>query len=174
MFLEVIGIGAIIGATIVTVTNIILHLQNRKYELSKEQLTKLYNPLNALIKKKHKHLGFLKIKKNKFEEYAVEKYQFFLELRDIYLEHEVYSSLALHAAFHTLQHNHEMEYYNYSNKCANENEILKYLALFEMTLNIGEDGQSEFEQKLEKLIEVVQNDLYDIYHQKPVTRYFRY
>lgn len=92
MNMELIGIGAIIGATLVTVTNIVIFQKNRKYELSKEQLIKLYNPLNALIKKESKYLGFLKINKDKFEDYAIEKYKFFLEL---------------------------MEYYNYSNKYDN-------------------------------------------------------
>jgi len=173
MSLETIGLGAIIGAIIVTVINSILHRQNRNYELSKEQLTKLYNPLNALIKKKHKHLEFLKMKKDKFEEYAIGNYKFFLELQNIYLNNEVYSSLALHTAFHTLHHNHEMEYYNYANKYDNEDEILKYLALFQMTDKCNNDGKSEFEQKIEDFIDVVQNDLYEIYHQKPVTRYFK-
>ena len=173
MSLELIGIGAIIGAIIVTITNIVIFQKNRKYELSKEQLTKLYNPLNSLIEKKYKYLEFLKINQDKFEEYAIENYKFFLELRNIYLNNEVYSSLDLHSAFHTLHHNHEMEYYNYSNKYNNEDDILKHLALFHMTNKLDDDEESEFEQKIEKFIEVAQNDLYKIYNQKPVTRYFK-
>ena len=173
MDLNAIGIGAIIGAGIVTLTNIILYQKNRRYDLSKEQLTKLYNPLNALIGKKYKYLKFLKGNDDKFEKFAIEYYQFFIELQEIYLKNEVYASLALSTAFHTLHHNHEMEYRNYSSKPGDEDVILKNLAVFELQHKVNADGQSEFEQKLEAFIRVVKDDLYQIYHQKPVHRFFK-
>jgi len=171
MDLNAIGIGAIIGAGIVTLTNIILYQKNRRYDLSKEQLTKLYNPLNALIEKKHKYLIFLK--DDKFEQFAIEYYQFFLDMQEIYLTNEVYASLALSTAFHTLHHNHEMEYRNYSRNSDNQEVIIKNVAMFELQHKVDADNQSEFERKIEDFIAVVKDDLYQIYHQKPVYRFFR-
>ncbi len=173
MDISVLGIGGIIGATIVVVTNIILHQRNRKYDLAKEQLVHLYNPLNALVEKKSKYLAHLKHNTRKSDQYPIEYYKFFMELRDIYLNNEVYASLDLHKAFHTLNHNHEMEYHNYSQRNDSEEVILKGIAKFELSHKIDDDGYSEIEQKMNKFIEVLNNDLYQIYHQKPVYRFFR-
>ncbi|MBA1419966.1 MAG: hypothetical protein FAF03_03665, partial [Epsilonproteobacteria bacterium] len=143
--LSVLGIGGIIGATIVVITNIILHQRNRKYDLAKEQLIHLYNPLNALINKKSKYLAFLKHNTKKSDQCPIEYYKFFIELQDIYLENEVYASLDLYAAFHTLHHNHEMEYHNNSQWTAKEEDNLKGIAKFELAHLIDEEGYSEIE-----------------------------
>ncbi len=169
----VLGIGGLIGAVVVVTANIVLHQKNRKYDLAKEQLIHLYNPLNALINKEAKYLAFLKHNTKKSDLYPIEYYQFFMKLQDIYLNNEVYASLDLHAAFHTLHHNHEMEYHNYSQWNEAEEDILKGVAKFELAHRIDEDGYSEIEQKMNKFIEVLNNDLYQIYHQKPVYRFFR-
>ena len=171
MDISVLGIGGIIGAIIVVIVNIILHQRNRKYDLAKEQLINLYNPLNALIKKKYKYLVFLKNNIKKSDQYPIEYYKFFMEIQDIYLTNEVYASLELSSAFHTLQHNHEMEYHNYSQWNNSEDDILKDIAKFELTNLIDEYGYSEIEQKMDKFIEVLNNNLYQIYHQKPVYRF---
>ena len=44
MDISVLGIGGIIGATIVVITNIVLYQKNRKYDKAKDQLVHLYNP----------------------------------------------------------------------------------------------------------------------------------
>jgi selenocysteine-specific translation elongation factor len=173
MDISVLGIGGIIGATIVVITNIVLHQRNRKYDIAKEQLIHLYNPLNALINKKSKYLAYLKRNTKKSNQYPVEYYKFFMELQDIYLTNEVYASLDLHAAFHALHHNHEREYHNYSQWNEDEEDILKGIANFELSHQIDENGNSEIERKMNKFIEVLNNDLYQIYHQKPVYRFFR-
>ena len=173
MDINTLGIGSILGAVIVVTVNIILHQRNRKYDLAKEQLIHLYNPLNALINKKSKYLAFLKHNNKKSDQYPTEYYKFFMELQDIYLTNEVYASLNLHAVFHTLHHNYEMEYYNYSQRADSEDVILKSIANFELAHGIDIDGYSVIEQKMNKFIEVLNNDLYQIYHQKPVYRFFK-
>ena len=169
----VLGIGGLIGAVIVVAVNIILHQKNRKYDLTKEQLIHLYNPLNALINKKSKYLAFLKHNNKKSDQYPIEYYKFFVELQDIYLTNEVYASLDLHTAFHTLHHNHEMEYHNYSQKNESEEDILKDIAEFELSHLVDANDSNELEQNMNKFIEVFNSDLYKIYHQKPVIRFFK-
>ncbi len=173
--LNSIGIGAIIGSSIVTYVNILLHKRNIKYDRSKQQLEKLYNPLNALIADKKKYLTFLKLNSEAFEKFAVEYYNFFLELRRIYLTNEVYASLQLRTSFHHLEHNHQLEFRNYSKffKLNTKEDIYKQVALFELNRLKNDNGLSEFEQNIEKFIETLNNDIYNIYNQKPVVRYYQ-
>ena len=173
MDINALGIGGIIGAVIVVIVNIMLHQRNRKYDIAKEQLVHLYNPLNALINKKSKYLEFLKFNSKKSDNYPVEYYKFFMELQDIYLSNEVYASLDLYSAFHTLHHNHEKEYHNYSQSDDKEEDILKKLAKFELSHKMDKEGCSEMERKMENFIKVLDSDLYKIYYQKPVNRFFR-
>ena len=173
MDISALGVGSIVGAIAVVATNIVLHQKNRNNDFAKEQLIHLYNPLNALINKKSKYLAFLKHNKKKSDQYPVEYYNFFIELQDIYLSNEVYASLDLHAAFYTLQHKHEMEYHNYSQQHDSEEDILKGIAKFELSHKVDADGNSEIERKMNKFIEVLKDDLHQIYHQKPVYRFFR-
>ncbi|CAA6818286.1 MAG: Unknown protein [uncultured Sulfurovum sp.] len=170
-----IGIGAIVGATIVTTANIFLHQRNLKLDRSKEQLKNLYNPLNAIIQMRKKHLDFLRIDSNNFEKFASEYYQFFLDLRKIYLENEVYASLELRTAFHTLNHNHEVEVYNHRiyKNLTESDEVNKRISLFELERKTNEDEQSEFEENIEKVINVIINDMNDLYAHKLVSRYFK-
>jgi len=174
MDINLIGVGAISGAIIVTSVNIWLHQKNIYYDRAKQQLEKLYNPLNALISKKKKYLVFLKKNENNFEQFAIEYYNFFLDVRDIYLTNEIYGSLNLRVAFHTLEHNYQLEFSNYSNfaKLETKQEIYKQVALFELKHQLDEDGLSEIEHKMEKFIDVVREDMYSIYHQKPVKWYY--
>jgi len=171
MNINTLGITGLFGSIIVVGVNLLLHQKNRKYDQAKEQLIHLYNPLNALIKKKQKALFFLKLNENKREEFEKEYYQFFMEIQEIYLTNEVYASLELNTAFRTLHNNHELEYYNYAQKFENKDDILKEIAKFELRHSVDED--SKFEQKMNKFIEVVNSDIYQIYHQKPVERFFR-
>ena len=168
-----IGIGAFISAILVVSTNIVLHWYNRQYDLSKEQLIHLYNPLNALIEKKYKELKFLNMGNEDFEHYAIAYYQFFLEFQEVYLTNEVYSSLRLYRTFHSLKVDHRRENAIAFQKSENQEETLRNLALFQMKVGTKVDGHSEFEEKFEEVIKIVQDDLYQIYNQKPVYRFFR-
>ena len=174
MDINLIGIGTISGAIIVTSVNIWLHQKNIYYDRAKQQFEKLYNPLNALISKKKKYLGFLKKNENNFEQFAIEYYNFFLDVREIYLNNEVYGSLNIRKTFHSLDHSHNVEFYNYSNlkQLKTKEEIYKAIALFELQNKVDGDDLSEIEQKMEKFIEVVNEDIYTIYHQKPVKWYY--
>ena len=164
MDIGTVGVGAIIGATITVIVNIILHQKNRQYDRAKEQLVHLYSPLNAIINKKLKYLTFLKHNNKKSDQYPVEYYKFFIELQDIYLKNEVYASLELRAVFYELHHNYEMEYFNYSQCNNNKEDILKGIATFELTHGIDKEDNSEIEQKVNKLIEVLNSDIHKIYH----------
>lgn len=175
--INLIGIGAITGALVVAGTNLYIFNKNRKNDQVKEQLKNLYNPLNAQIEKKFHYLTFLKMRAVtgdvQFEQFASEYYELFLSLRDIYLENEVFGSLKLQRAYHSLSHYHEVEYYNAYKDNLSEENIIKKVAIFEMQHNPNSDGLSEFEQKLEQFIEIVKEDIYQIYQQKPVFRFYK-
>lgn len=171
--LNSIGIGAIIGSCVVVLVNIYLHQKNIKYDRAKEQLKNLYNPLNKIINKNKKYLDFLKLREESFQKFSEEYYTFFLELREIYLDNEVYASIDLQRAFHSLLHNHELEFYNYSRNIDNTEDINKKVALFHLKHRVNENRNSEFENKLEKVIEVIFNDISKIYNNKPVKYYYK-
>lgn len=160
MDINAIGIGAIIGATVVAGTNLLIFHLNRKKDETKERLKNLYYPLYASIAKKDKHLAFLKTcQEEGFEKFAVEFYKFFLELRDIYLDNKIYESMQLREAFRVLIHNHEMESNNYCRDSSTSEELIKNLALFELKHKVGEDELSEIERNIQKIIEVIQSDI---------------
>jgi hypothetical protein len=163
--IETISIGSFIGAIIVVSVNIWLHQKNRKYDFAKEQLIHLYNPLNAIIKSKRKYLIFLKMNSEDKNKYYIEYYNFFLEIKDIYLNNEVYSSLELRTEFYTIHHNHDIEY-SLSSKIEDISKV-------ELNHQVDKDGNSKLEQKLNKFIEIFDEDLNQIYHGKPVYRFYK-
>ena len=144
---------------------------------AKEQHSNLYVKLNALIEKKWKYLTFLKLRQTKAEEddqkYANEYYQFYLELRDLYLENQVYGSLDLFTVFHTLNHNHEMEYRNFAMNSETHEEALSKLAKYELSHGRDKEDNSEFERKMEELIKVIKEDIYRLDGKKPVERFYK-
>lgn len=140
-----------------------IYSQNRRYDKAKEKLKNLYNPLNALIEKRSKYLIFLKMRDK--PRYEIEYYNFFLELRDIYLDHALYGTVNLRMAFHALRHEHEMEYNNVDKGSLSQEEIIEKIARFELNRNRGEDGQSEFEQKMERLMRTIEEEQYNLYEE---------
>lgn len=172
---------AIIGSMIIALLginqNYVNNLKNKEYDEVKEQLKYLYNPLNAIIEKNYKYLIFQKhysIKEDKIDEYATKYYTFFLELRDTYLDNQVYGSLKLREAFHLLLHRHEREYRNYSNQFDTEKDIINNLAMFELNNDINKDDDSAFERLVENVIEVINEDICKIAKDKePVKRYYQ-
>lgn len=165
MDINIIGIGAIIGATVVAGTNLFIFQQNRKRDEKKERLKNLYNPMYSLISKKDKYFAFLKSydveSTEEFEKFAVEFYHYFLELRDIYFDNKIYESMELRGAFHKLLHNHESESRNYRNilKTRTEENLIKNVALFELKHQVDQNGMSELERNLDNVIEVIRRDI---------------
>jgi len=157
--------GSIMGATIVAAANLTIYQMNRMKDEKKERLKNLYNPMYSLIERKDKYLAFLKPydeeKKEEYERFATEYYQFFLELRDIYYDNKVYESKELRFAFHKLLHNHEIESRNYRDifKLKQGVDITKSVALFELRHRVDQNSMSEFERNLDKVIEVIYADI---------------
>lgn len=65
------------------------------------------------------------------------------------------------------------QFYNYSINTDNVEDINKNVALFHLKHRVNENGNSEFENKLEKVIEVIFNDISKIYNNKPVKYYYK-
>lgn len=140
-----------------------IYSQNRRYDKAKEKLKNLYNPLNALIEKREKYLTFLKMRDN--PRYEIEYYKFFLELRDIYLDHALFGTMKLNMAFHTLQHAHEVEYHNADKGNPSEKEMIESIASFELNHKVNQDGDSEFERKMERLMRTIVEEQYNLYEE---------
>jgi len=157
MDINTLGIGSLIGSTAVVSMNYYLFHKNYKNEQKKEKLKKLYYPLSAVIAKKSLYLRLLKSRN--FDEFITEYYDFFLKLRDIYLDNKVYSSRELKSTFHTLLNWYEIEYNNYVEDNATEVDTLKSIAKFELTLHRDKDGISEFENKLNEVMDVIIKDI---------------
>lgn len=132
-----------------------IYSRNRRYDQAKEKLKNLYNPLNALIEKRSKYLDFLDMRDR--SRYEIEYYKFFLELRDIYLDHAMYGTIKLRMAFHTLRHAHEMEYNLVDKGNPSEEEMIEKIARFEL-----KNKNSEFERKMEELIRVISIEQYEL------------
>lgn len=140
-----------------------IYSRNRRYDQAKEKLKNLYNPLNALIEKRSKYLDFLSTRDR--SRYEIEYYQFFLELRDIYLAQASYGTHKLGITFHSLLHTHEMEYSNADNDNASEEEMIKQIAHFELNYKVDQGGDSEFERKMERLIRTIEEEQYNLYEE---------
>ena len=151
--------GVIISATIA----LIIYYRNRRYDQVKEKLKNLYNPLNALIEKREKYLSFLKTRDK--PRYEIEYYKFFLELRDIYLDQASYGTHKLEITFHTLRHAHEMELNLVDIDNISEEEMIKGIAHFILNNKIDQDGDSEFERKMEELIQIISIEQYQLYEE---------
>jgi hypothetical protein len=87
--------------------------------------------------------------------YEVEYYKFFLKLRDIYLKHALYGTMNLRRAFHSLRHDHEREYHNADKNNSTIEEMIKNIANFELNNKVDKDDNSEFERKMEDLIQII-------------------
>lgn len=156
MFTDCHAILPFLGILISACVALFIYSKNRRYDITKEKLKNLYNPLNALIEKQEKYLTFLKIRdRNRYE---IEYYKFFLKLRDIYLNHALYGTMKLRMAFHSLRHEHEIEYHNVDTNNLTKEEIIKSIAHFELSHDVDQDDNSEFERKMEELIEIISEE----------------
>ena len=152
----------LLGGIVGFLVNVFLMRVKNKDEFRKERLKNLYYPLNAIIEKKYKTVRLMKHHFSQdFESFAVAYYNFFLELRDTYLDNKIYESKELRHAFHSLLHHHEIESLNYSKWSTDENRI-KDLALFELKHQVDENELSEHERNLQVVIDVICKDILTI------------
>ena len=150
----------LLGGIVGFLVNVFLIRVKNKDEFRKERLKNLYYPLNAIIEKKYKRVRLMKHHFSQdFEIFAVAYYNFFLELRDTYLDNKIYESLKLRHAFHSLLDNYEVESLTYYGRNSDKNIAFKALALFELKHKVDEDELSEMERNLERVIDVIQEDI---------------
>jgi hypothetical protein len=135
-----------------------IYSRNRRYDKAKEKLKNLYNPLNALIEIRSKYFTFLKMRDK--PRYEIEYYEFFLELRNIYLDQALYGTMKLKMAFHSLRLEHENEYSLVDKNNVLEEQLIEKIAHFQLNRNRDEDEKSEFEHKMEELIRIISIEQY--------------
>lgn len=58
-----------------------------------------------------------------------------------------------------------MEYNNADKGSLSQEEIIEKIAQFELNRNRDEDGQSEFEQKMERLMRTIEEEQYNLYEE---------
>ncbi|GEM_PF-5861839 len=170
----------LIAALFPTCAALFIYTRNRKYDLAKEQLKNLYLKLHMLFEQEYSLLSYriLRFRNGTTisnDELAMELYNFFLKLRVIYLENQLYSSLKLRVAFQHLLHNHKIEIHNAMTtlKEGEEKDLILWVAKFEFNHRLDAHGDSEFEQELEKLEQIVNEDIYQLMSGKPVTYFYK-
>jgi hypothetical protein len=157
-----------------------IYIQKRKEDLVKEQLKNLYSKLNMMFELEYsllsyKIMRFRDTKKIDNDTLATELYDFFLRLRKVYLENQLYSSLQLRVAFNHIIKNHKTEIHNAIEtveKNNNEDYIL-WVARFEFNHQKNKDGNSELERELEKIENLVNEDIYQLMQKKPVQYFYK-
>jgi len=170
----------LVAALLSIVGALYIYTQNRKYDLAKQQLKNLYCKLNMMFEHEYslleyKIMRFRDSKKVDNDTLAVELYDFFLRLRKLYLENQLYGSLKLRTAFHHLIHNHKLEIHNAMMTVANQEEkdLILWVAKFEFNHQRNEDGYSELEQELNKIEKIVNEDIYQLIQRKPVQYFYK-
>ncbi|WP_416768879.1 hypothetical protein ACM66T_05825 [Sulfurimonas sp. ST-25] len=93
MDINLLGVGAIIGATIVAGTNAYIFIQNRNKDEIKERIEKLYGPLYVY------YLENMKYGSSKNE---LELYEHYLALKKIYISNSIFASDILKELFDSL------------------------------------------------------------------------
>lgn len=157
-----------------------IYMRNRKYDLAKEQLKNLYLKLHMLFEQEYSLLSYkiLRFRNGTTmsnDELSMELYNFFLKLRAIYIENQLYGSLKLRVAFQHLLHNHKIEIHNAitSLKEGEEKDFILWVAKFEFNHKLNTHGDSEFEQELEKIEKIVNEDIYQLMQGKPVEYFYK-
>ena len=89
MDINVLGVGAIIGATVVAGTNLYIFISNRKKDEIKERLENLYTPM-YVYHMEHMRYGI----KDPYKDY--------LELKKIYIRNSIYASDILKELFESV------------------------------------------------------------------------
>lgn len=170
----------LIAALFPTGAALYIYMRNRKYDLAKEQLKNLYNKLNMMYELEYSLLSYkiMRFRDGTIvdnDELAIELYQFFERLRAVYLENQLYGSLKLRSTFHHLLCNHKVEIHNaiMSLKETDNKDFTLWVAKFEFNHKKNAKGYSEFEQELEKIEKIVNEDIYQLLQGKPVTYFYK-
>lgn len=157
-----------------------IYMLNRKKDLAKEQLRLLYSKLNMMFEHEYSLLSYKIMKfrdrgKIDNDTLAVELYNFFLTIRKIYLENQLYGSLKLRNAFHSIMHHHKLEIHNAmdSLKSKDEKDFILWVAKFEFNYQKDKDGYSLLERELEKIEDIVNEDIYKLMQGKPVQYFYK-
>ena len=89
MDINTLGIGTIMGATVVSMTNLYIFTSNRKKDEIKERLDKLYAPMYVY------HMEYMR--------YGIkDPYRDYLELKKIYIRNSIYASDILKELFESI------------------------------------------------------------------------
>lgn len=158
----------------------LIYVQNRRKDLAKEQIKNLYSKLNMMFEHEYSLLSY---KITRFRDsqkidndiLAVELYNFFLSLRKLYLENQLYGSLKLKNAFHSIKHHHKIEIHNAmdSLKSKDEKDFILWVAKFEFNYQKDKDGYSLLERELEKIEDIVNEDIHILMQGKPVQYFYK-
>jgi len=150
----------LLGGIVGFLVNVFLIRVKNKDEFRKERLKNLYYPLNAIIEKKYKTVRLMKGHSSyDFDSFSEAYYTFFLELRDAYLDNKFYESPKLRRAFNSLLHNHESESLNYYGRNSDKRIAFQALSRFELEHKLDNEGLSEIERNLQKVIDIIQEDI---------------
>jgi len=157
-----------------------IYMKNRKEDIAKEQLKNLYSKLNMMFEHEYsllsyKIMRFRDSKKIDNDTLAVELYNFFLSLRKIYLENQLYGSLKLRNAFHRIMYHHKLEIHNAMDTIKNKDEedLILWVAKFEFNHQRDENGYSLLERELEKIENIVNEDIYQLMQRKSVQYFYK-
>lgn len=157
-----------------------IYVQNRRKDLVKEQIKNLYTKLNMMFEHEYSLLSYKIIrfrdsKKIDNDTLALELYNFFLSLRKLYLENQLYGSLKLRNAFHSIMHHHKLEIHNAMESVSSKDDedFILWVAKFEFNYQKDKDGYSLLERELEKIEDIVNEDTYRLMQGKAVQYFYK-
>ncbi len=150
----------LIAAIILAFVNLYTFWRKRQKCEANKQLKNLYYSLHSIVAKKNKYVSSLKENPDEtFEKFAIEYYKYFLELRNRYLENKICESSKLAGAFDELTHAHGMEPYSDNKQSYLPEEVIRNLALFELSYKVDEDGLCQLERNLQAVEDAIESDI---------------
>ena len=148
------------AAILFAFVNLYRFLRSKQKEEAKRSLRKLYYPLHSILAKKNKCVLSLKNDpRKKFEKFAIEYYRIFLELQNRYLENKMYESSGLARAFDHLMEENGIGAGSENRPHSLPEEVIRNVALFELTYQVDEEGFSQLERNMQALEEVIESDI---------------
>jgi len=131
----------------------------RKAEV-KKRLSNLYYPLHAILVKKNKYVLPLKSDPRiPFDRFAAAYYEIFLELKHRYLDHKLYESARLAAAFELLLEEHDAELCQEHREPHLPREVVENLGRFELRYRVDDRGLSQIERNMQRVEETIEKDI---------------
>ncbi|MGB6327486.1 MAG: hypothetical protein WBF48_01055 [Halarcobacter sp.] len=162
----------LVSILIASLVALFIHWKNKKIENVNTQLNNLYLKLNCIIEKEYR---FLKLNtpdesdsNELIKKYTIEYLTFFENLRNCYFENMLYSSHDLNIAFNSLNKiynvelNGTLKFKNIDNIDTAKENISTYL--------FHQDDR--FIEKLDDLIGIVSEDIYNLKKEKPLKTFF--